>query len=192
MAMIESRTGKVVFLTSPCPLLSLRRNESREIRSAPIRTQVILGIFFAHRAHMRFIGRVIGNLLQPEIKDLIAKRDFNQLREILCDFPAADLSEIFFDLSPDDEAVLMRILPRQLAAEVFEYLPVDDQEKMLHALGTEQVSQILNDLSPDDRTALLQELPAAATQKLLDLLNPEERRVATQLLGYPEKSIGRR
>jgi magnesium transporter len=140
---------------------------------------------------MRFIGRVIGNLLQPEIKDLIAKRDFNQLREILCAFPAADVAEIFFDLSPDDEAVLMRILPRELAAEVFEYLPVDDQEKMLHALGTEQVSQILNDLSPDDRTALLQELPAAATQKLLALLNPEERRVATQLLGYPEKSIGR-
>lgn len=135
---------------------------------------------------------MIGNLLQPEIEELIAKRDFNQLREILCDFPAADIAEMFFDLKPDDEAVLIRILPRELAAEVFEYLTVDDQEKMLHALGSEQVAQILNDLSPDDRTALLQELPAAATQKLLALLNPEERRIATELLGYPKNSIGRR
>ena len=147
---------------------------------------------FALPPSIGLIYPVIGNLLQPEIEELIAKRDFNQLREILCDFPAADIAEIFFDLKPGDEAVLIRILPREVAAEVFEYLPVDDQEKMLHALGSEQVAQILNDIAPDDRTALLQELPAAATQKLLALLNPEERRIATELLGYPKNSIGRR
>jgi len=128
----------------------------------------------------------------PELAELIRQRDFNQLREILCAFPAPDIAEIFFDLNPDDEAVLLRLLPRELAAEVFEYLPLDDQEKMLHALGSEQVAQILNDIAPDDRTALLQELPAAATQKLLNLLSPEERKVATALLGYPKNSIGRR
>ena len=138
------------------------------------------------------IRRVIGNLLQPELVDLIAKRDFAGLRAILCDFAPADIAEIFFDLSPDDEAVLLRILPNDLAAEVFEYLPVDDQEKMLHALGTEKVAQILNDIAPDDRTALLEELPSAATQKLLALLQPEERKIATDLLGYPKSSIGRR
>ena len=135
---------------------------------------------------------MIGNLLQPELVELIAKRDFAQLRAILCDFPPADLAEIFFDLSPEDEAVLLRILPNDLAAEVFEYLPVEDQEKMLHALGTEKVAQILNDIAPDDRTALLEELPSAATQKLLALLQPEERKIATDLLGYPKGSIGRR
>ena len=129
---------------------------------------------------------MIGNLLQPELVELIAKRDFTQLRAILCDFSAADLAEIFFDLKPDDEAVLLRILPNDVAAQVFEYLPVDDQEKMLHALGTEKVAQILNDIAPDDRTALLEELPSAATQKLLALLLPEERKIATDLLGYPE------
>ena len=39
---------------------------------------------------------------------------------------------------------------------------------------------------------MLQELPAAATQKLLALLSPEERKIATELLGYPKNSIGRR
>ena len=138
------------------------------------------------------IGLVIGNLLGPELKEMIQQRNFTQLREILCGFPAPDIAEIFFDLKPDDEAVLLRILPHDLAAEVFEHLPVDDQEKMLHALGTEEVAQILNDLRPDDRTALLEELPSAATQKLLALLNPQERKIATDLLGYPKDSIGRR
>ncbi len=135
---------------------------------------------------------MIGNLLGPELAELIKQRDFTTLREILCDFPAPDIAEIFVDLRPDDEAVLLRLLPHELAAEVFEYLPREDQEQTLHALGTEEVARILNDIAPDDRTALLEELPSAALQKLLALLNPEERKIATELLGYPEHSIGRR
>jgi magnesium transporter len=138
------------------------------------------------------IERVIGKLLQPELVELIHTRNFAQLREILCDFSAPDIAEIFYDLKPDDEAVLLRLLPHDLAAEVFEHLAVEDQEKMLQALGTEQVAQILNEISPDDRTALLEELPAAATQKLLNLLSPEQRKIAATLLGYPKDSIGRR
>ncbi len=135
---------------------------------------------------------MIGSLLKPELAELIRQRSFNQLREILCEFPAPDIAEIFTDLRSDDEAVLLRILPRNLAAEVFEHLSVEDQEKLLQALGTEQVAQILNNLAPDDRTALLEELPSAATQKLLNLLSPAERKIATDLLGYPKSSIGRR
>lgn len=128
----------------------------------------------------------------PELKELIRQRDFNALREILCGFPPADIAEIFYDLHPGDEAVLLRLLPRGIAAEVFEHLPLEDQEHALKALGSEQVAQILNDIAPDDRTALLEELPAAVTQKLLALLNPEQRKIATELLGYPGHSIGRR
>lgn len=135
---------------------------------------------------------MIGNLLAPELKELIARRDFDGLREILCGFPAPDIAEIFVDLKPGDEAVLLRLLPREVAAEVFECLPLEDQEQVLQALGSGEVAQILNDIAPDDRTRLLEELPAAATQKLLNLLSPEERKVATDLLGYPKNSIGRR
>src|SRR5580765_6541957 len=135
---------------------------------------------------------MIGNLLQPELAELIRQRNFNQLREILCQFPAPEVAEILADLKADDKAVLLRILPHAMAAEVFEYLSLEDQERLLHALGNEQVAQILNDIAPDDRTALLQELPASATQKLLNLLSPEQRKIAADLLGYPKDSIGRR
>jgi len=102
---------------------------------------------------------VIGNLLQPELVELIQKRDFTQLREILCNFPVPDIAEIFTDLSPSDEAVLLRILPRDIAAQVFEYLSLQDQEQVLQALGNEQVAQILNDIAPDDRTAFSKNCP---------------------------------
>ena len=135
---------------------------------------------------------MIGNLLRPELAELIHQRDFNQLRAILSEFPAPDVAEILGDLRADDKAVLLRILPHHLATEVFEHLSVEDQEKLVHALGNEDVARILNDLPPDDRTALLEELPSAVTQKLLNLLSTAERKVAVELLGYPRDSIGRR
>ncbi|MEY2408479.1 MAG: magnesium transporter [Verrucomicrobiota bacterium] len=135
---------------------------------------------------------MIGNLLQPELLELIRQRQFPQLRDILAGFAAPDLAEILTDLGAENEAVLLRILPHDLASEVFEYLDVADQEALVHALGTEQVARILNSMPPDDRTALLEELPAPAVQKLLNLLSPSERRIAADLLGYPKDSVGRR
>lgn len=135
---------------------------------------------------------MIGRLLKPELTGLIQEREFNQLRQILAEFPPQDIADILTDLAPEDRAVLLRILPYQLAADVFEQLGVEEQERLVLALGNEQVATILNEMEPDDRTALLEELPAAATQKLLNLLSPEERRIAVTLLGYPEESVGRR
>ena len=135
--------------------------------------------------------RLIGHLLKPEIAELIRARNFTQLRDLLVEFPAADIAEIFTDLNPEDEAVLLRILPRHVSSEVFGNLTHSDQEALLHALAKEDVAAILNDMTADDRTALLEELPSTATHKLLELLSAEERKVATELLGYPKHSVGR-
>lgn len=105
---------------------------------------------------------MIGRLLEPELTELIHRREFNPLREILSRFPLEDIAEILTDLAAEDRAVLLRILPQQLAADVFEQLGVEEQERLLLALGNEQVARILNAMEPDDRTALLEELPASA------------------------------
>ena len=135
---------------------------------------------------------MIGNLLGPELVELIEKREFNQLRTILAEFNAPDLAELLGDLNAANQAVLLRILPQDLSADVFEHLDLDQQEMLVKSLGNEDVARILNEMSADDRTALLGELPSAVTQKLLNLLSPEERKTAVELLGYPEDSIGRR
>ncbi|MCG3138121.1 MAG: Magnesium transporter MgtE [Phycisphaerae bacterium] len=135
---------------------------------------------------------MLGQLLLPEIEELIEQRDFVGLRLALSELTVIEMSDLFEDLPPDDVAVIFRILPREQAARVFEYLSLEMQEVMLRALGHEQVAHVLNEMKPDDRTALLEELPSEAVQKLLDLLSPDERKVARDLLGYPEDSIGRR
>src|SRR5256714_8707644 len=134
---------------------------------------------------------MVGKILEPEIKSLIAPRNFTALREIFREFPPADVAEVILDMPEDEQVIIFRVLPHDLAADVFEYLGIEEQQKLLRAMAHEQVVAILNEMSPDDRTALLEELPSAAARQLIRLLTPEERHVATALLGYPEYSVGR-
>ncbi|OGS00387.1 MAG: magnesium transporter [Elusimicrobia bacterium RIFCSPLOWO2_12_FULL_59_9] len=134
---------------------------------------------------------MLGRLIQPDLEDLIAHRNFSALREAFSELSAPDISDIITDLPKEDQAVVFRLLPRKLAAEVFEYLKFPEQERLLRSLADEQAAEILNTVSADDRTAFLEELPAEATKHLLSLLSPPERERARRLLGYPEGSVGR-
>ena len=134
---------------------------------------------------------MVGKILEPEIRSMIEARDFAALREVFREWAPADLAEVIVDLPEDEQVIIFRVLPHDLAADVFEYLDFDAQQTLLRAMAHEQVVAILNEMAPDDRTALLEELPSAAARQLIRSLTPEERRVATALLGYPEDSVGR-
>ena len=134
---------------------------------------------------------MVGKILEPEIKSFIDARNFTALREVFREFPPADVAEVILDMPEDEQVIIFRVLPHDLAADVFEYLGIEEQQKLLRAMAHEQVVAILNEMSPDDRTALLEELPSAAARQLIRLLTPEERHVATALLGYSEDSVGR-
>jgi magnesium transporter len=105
---------------------------------------------------------MVGKILIPEIRELIAARNFGALREIFREWPPADVAEVILDLPEDEQVIIFRLLPNALAADVFEYLDVDAQQQLLRAMAHEQVVGILNEMSPDDRTALLEEMPSAA------------------------------
>jgi magnesium transporter len=134
---------------------------------------------------------MLSKLLLPEIQSLIAERKLSILKEILIDWSPADIAELIFDLSEQEQVIIFRLLSNELAADVFEQLEIETQKDLLKAMAQSEVAAILNEMSPDDRTALLEELPSTAAKQLIRLLSAEERRVAQTLLGYPENSVGR-
>ena len=134
---------------------------------------------------------MLGKLLLPEIKSLIAERKLSILKEILSDWSPADIADLIIDLSAQEQVIIFRLLSNVLAADTFEHLEVETQKDLLKAMAKSEVAAILNEMSPDDRTALLEELPSAAAKQLIQLLSAEERKIAQTLLGYPENSIGR-
>ena len=146
---------------------------------------------FARHAPPRAEVCVLGNLIGPEVKELIAARNFSALRAAFADWSPADIAECITDFAHEEQVVVFRILPHALATEVFEYLDSDAQQGLLRAMGTADAARILNEMSPDDRTALLEELPGAAVMQLIQLLSPEEKAIAQTLLNYPDSSVGR-
>lgn len=127
----------------------------------------------------------------PELEEMLRRRDLVALREMLKNLSPWAIVLVMAELTTEDQLIVLRILPRELAADVFESLDLSVQEQLLKAMGREELAALLNNMAPDDRTLLLGELPANMTRQLLTHLSPEERAVAVTLLGYPEHSIGR-
>ncbi|RCK72083.1 MAG: Mg/Co/Ni transporter MgtE / CBS domain [Ignavibacteriae bacterium] len=134
---------------------------------------------------------MLGKTIQPEIRELIQKRELSILKEVFEDWHPSELADLINDLPETERAIVFRILPKDKAADTFEYLDIDTQKEFLKGLAQEEVATILNEMSPDDRTALLEELPGTVVKQLIELLTPQERTIATTLLGYPEDSVGR-
>lgn len=134
---------------------------------------------------------MLGKLLFPEIQDLVARKDFRQLKEVLEELAPPDVADIISDLEDSDLLVVFRLLPKTTATEVFEHMDIEHQVLLLESLKGESVRHLLEEMSPDDRTGLLEELPPRAASRLLMMLSPEDRKVAQALLNYPDESVGR-
>src|SRR5690554_94835 len=89
--------------------------------------------------------------------------------------------------------ILFRFLPREEAKNVFQELHPRKQKEIIDGLAHHAtlLTNLMNDMEPDNRTALIEELPGKIAQQLMQLLSVENLQQTTQLLGYPEESIGR-
>jgi magnesium transporter len=134
---------------------------------------------------------MLGALLQPELKEMIANSRWDDIREALSALDPADLADIVIDLPPDSGAAVFRVLPRPIATHVFSQLPVQHQEELIRSVSSEHMREILTHMTPDDRTRLFEELPAEMTRRLLEALPANELRTARELLGYPSEAAGR-
>jgi magnesium transporter len=126
-------------------------------------------------------------------RELIENKNWKVLKGELNKHEPLQLAGIIEEMSKSDEIFVFRLLLRDRAKETFQHLSHDKQEEIIEGLATygNMVASLLNDLDPDDRTAFFEELPGEISQRLVQMLSAEERKIATQLLGYPEDSIGR-
>ena len=125
--------------------------------------------------------------------ELIEQKQWKALRDEIVQMEPYLIAEVIEELPDQDDVIVFRLLPRELAKSTFQHLNHDKQEQIIEGLAqnVNKISSLLNDLEPDDRTAFFEELPKEITLRLIQLLTPEERNVATKLLGFPKDSIGR-
>ena len=62
---------------------------------------------------------MIAHLLKPELDELIQKKEWVTIKEVLDDVPAVDVAELLDDLNPEVAVVIFRLLKKSKAADVF-------------------------------------------------------------------------
>jgi len=134
---------------------------------------------------------MIAALLKPELDELIEKKDWGSIKEVLEEVPAVDVAELLEELEPEVAVVIFRLLKKVKAADVFSYLSTVKGIELLEVFSREQLSDVMNNLEPDERVALMEELPGDLTQKLFNSMDPKNIAQVRMLLGYPAESVGR-
>jgi magnesium transporter len=127
----------------------------------------------------------------PQLLDLVARRKFRQLKDLLSEMNEADIAEFLDEVEPDQQAVVFRLLPKELAAEVFAYLEdSEDQQKLIGALSDKELREVLDELYLDDTVDIIEDMPANVVSRILRNTNASTRSQINQLLNYPKDSAG--
>nr|WP_250846773.1 magnesium transporter [Aquisphaera insulae] len=134
---------------------------------------------------------MLGRLVLPEIKELLAEGEERTVREVVNGWHPAELGTVVEQLEPAEQVHMLRLLEPGLAADTFAYLDRDTQIAVLESVSRAEAAWILNTMPADDRTAFLEDLPAEQSERWIGLLDPVERQVARSLLTYEEDSVGR-
>ena len=131
-----------------------------------------------------------GELIE-KIEDLVNRKRYTELRDLLLPMEPADIAILADDL--DDEKtlpLLFRLLPKETAAEVFSYMEPEIQEKIVRTLTDTELQHILDDLFMDDYVDLVEEMPANVVKRVMQNTTPANRKLINQYLKYPEDSAG--
>ena len=125
-----------------------------------------------------------------QVEDLAARRRWPDLRDMLTLLEPADIAAVLAELPADRLPVLYRLLPKELAAEVFVEMEPEEQEVLIKSFSDTELREVLEELYVDDTVDLIEEMPASVVKRILRHTDPETRRSVNEILRYPEDSAG--
>ncbi len=123
--------------------------------------------------------------------EMVRQKQLRSLRDILVEMNEVDIAEFLEELDVDQEILVFRLLPKELAAEVFAYLEdAEDQEKLINALSDQELREVLDELYLDDTVDIIEDMPANVVSRILANTDASTRTQINQLLNYPKDSAG--
>ena len=126
-----------------------------------------------------------------QLLELVARKQFRRLKDLLSEMNEVDVAEFLDELEPEQQAVVFRLLPKDMAAEVFTYLEdSEDQEKLIGALSDKELREVLDELYLDDTVDIIEDMPANVVSRILRNTDASTRNQINQLLNYPKDSAG--
>ena len=129
-------------------------------------------------------------VLLEKIEDLIARKRYAELRDLLLPMEAPDIAQLCEELDEERLPLVFRLLPKEQAAEVFVELDSDQQEMLIRGFSNTELKEVLDELYLDDTVDIVEEMPANVVKRILKHSDPEMRKNINEILKYPEDSAG--
>jgi len=108
----------------------------------------------------------------------------------LAHLDAADLAELFNQLTLAETAAVVSLLPIPRAIEICDQPTMRRRAAILEQLEPERVAQILEGLSADERTDVIQKMSPHVAHRVSSKLSAEMRKELEGLLQYPPHTAG--
>lgn len=121
---------------------------------------------------------------------LLRDKKWQELKTILTDMNEQDIAELFMELNEHDLTLIYRLLPKELAAEVFVNMEPEYQEMLIRAFSDTELREVLDEIYVDDAVDVIEEMPATLVKRILKQTDPEMRKQINEILRYPEDSAG--
>ncbi|HCC07418.1 MAG TPA: magnesium transporter [Clostridiales bacterium] len=129
--------------------------------------------------------------MYKKLLDLIEEKKYYQVKKELMEMNEADVAEVLENI--DDGATvikIIRLLPKDLAAEVFSYLRVNTQRSIVETFSEKELTKLIEESYFDDVIDLIEEMPAMVATKIIKSAGKDKRALINQFLNYPEDSAG--
>lgn len=124
------------------------------------------------------------------LTELLHGKKWQELKDILSEMNEQDIAELFMELDERDLTLIYRLLPKELAAEVFVNMEPEYQEMLIRAFSDTELREVLDELYVDDAVDLIEEMPATLVKRILRHTDPDTRKSINEILRYPEDSAG--
>lgn len=133
---------------------------------------------------------MINPLLLPELREMLAEDDAEQLRAFCSELHPARTAEFIEGLSPDEVWRVLMHADLPIRAEIFGYLDQAKQIAIIEQCDRQEIAELIAELPADDRVDLMREVDPLVVDQLLPLMPTKERRELLRLRTYPEETAG--
>lgn len=128
--------------------------------------------------------------LAGKIEELLEKKDYARIKDILVEMNAADIGSLFEEIAENKIPLLFRLLPKVLAAEVFVEMEADAQAMLIQGFSDNELKEVLDELYLDDAVDIVEEMPANVVKRILLNTDTDTRNMINEILKYPDDSAG--
>ena len=128
--------------------------------------------------------------VEETLKVLVENKKYSTVKDILVTMNPSDIASIFDELAEDQIPIMLRLLPKALAADTFVEMDPDNQELLIKGFSDTELKQVLDELYVDDAADIVEEMPANVVSRILMHVTPDRRREINEILQFPENSAG--